>query len=182
VYVTQTERAFRVLNRHNLAKGALMTNLVVVLLLFLFLQGFACQNSGEPPPQAVSQAFFAAGPKLVKIAVKDTALVDSLISQGVDVIVIADDHVIARLDGQSAARVQTMALSMKSIKEQELVQRLIRVVMRQQSDLSELASTGIDIWEVRGDTVIAQAYDKYIRQIQSKGYSVEIIAKNVLDR
>jgi hypothetical protein len=51
--------------------------------------------------------------------------------------------------------------------------------MKENSDLAELSSVGIDIWEVKGDTILAQAYDKYIRQIKAKGYTVEIVESNI---
>jgi arginyl-tRNA synthetase len=98
-----------------------------------------------------------------------------------DVVVVEEDYIIARLSGQDAVRVQKMSLKMETFKEEELVQRLIKVVMKKKSDLQELSNTGIDIWEVKEDTVLAQAYDKYIRQIQEKGYAVEIVEKNILN-
>jgi len=153
----------------------------IYILFTIILLGFGCQNHSEQAARTVSMEFFNSGPQLVKIPLKDSAITDSLIHLGMDVIVIEKDYIIARLENQDVARVQTMSLNMETFTEEELVQRLITVVMKEKSDLRELSDIGIDIWQVRGDTVVAQAYDKYIRQIQEKGYSVEIVENNILD-
>jgi arginyl-tRNA synthetase len=154
---------------------------IYLLIPLIFLAGFGCQDQSEQTAQTVSKEFFNSGPQLVKIPIKDSAVSDSLISYGMDVVVVEEDYIIARLSGQDAVRVQKMSLKMETFKEEELVQRLIKVVMKKKSDLQELSNTGIDIWEVKEDTVLAQAYDKYIRQIQEKGYAVEIVEKNILN-
>ena len=150
----------------------------ILLSVWLGL-GLGCQSNTQQIPQTVSLQYFQSGPQLVKIPVKDASVADSLIALGMDVVVVENDYVIARLGGQEASTVQSLSLKMETFEPEELVQRLIRVVMKQRSDLRELSDTGIDIWEVKGDTVIAQAFDKYIRQIQAKGYAVEILEQNI---
>jgi hypothetical protein len=140
-----------------------------------------CQGATEQAAQAVSQDYFASGPKLVKIPVQDATVADSLINLGMDVIVVESDYVIARIGGQQSATIQAMALQLNTFKEEELVQRLVNVVTRQKSDVNELAAFGIDIWEVKGDTVVAQVFDKHIRQMQESGYTVAVIERNVLN-
>ena len=154
---------------------------IYLLIPLIFLTALGCQDQSEQAPQTVSQEFFNSGLQLVKIPIKDPAVADSLINSGMDVVVVEENYVIARLSSQDAVKVQTMSLKMETFREEELVQRLVKVVMKQKSDLQELSNTGIDIWEVKGDTVLAQAFDKYIRQIQEKGYPVEIVEKNVLN-
>jgi arginyl-tRNA synthetase len=149
----------------------------VCLLYLLFF--FGCQSQTEQTVQTVSQAYFNSGPQLVKISTTNTASADSLIKQGLDVIVIEEDYVIAKMSGSDVNTVQAMTLNMQTFKEEELVQRLIKIVMNNQSNLQDIGEIGIDIWEVKGDTVVAQAFDKYIRQLEAKGYTVEIVEKNV---
>lgn len=149
----------------------------VYLLFLLFF--FGCQSQTEQTVQTVSQAYFNSGPRLVKISITNAASADSLIMQGLDVIVIEKDYIIAKLSSSDVNTVQAMAFNMQTFKEDELVQRLIKIVMNEQGNLQDISETGIDIWEVKGDTVVAQAFDKYIRQLEAKGYSVEIVEKNV---
>lgn len=151
-----------------------------IFIPLVFVLGFGCQNHAEKAVQTVSLKSFESGPQLVKIPVKDSTVADSLINIGMDVVVVEKDYIIARLGNQDAVRAQTMSLKMETFKEEELVQRLIKIVAKK-SDLRELGDIGIDIWEVKDDTVVAQAFDKQIRQIQHKGYSVEIIENNVLN-
>ena len=148
-------------------------------LLVAVLAGISCQQTPRAVPEGVTLAYFEAGPKLVKIGLAKPADADSLLAQGMDLIVIEPDYVIARLNTQDAQQVSAMSMQMETFDEKELVQRLVKVVMNERADLAELGSTGIDIWEVRGDTVIAQAYDKYIRQIEQQGYRLEIIEKDI---
>jgi len=156
-----------------------MAKIYLIFLLLLFVIGFGCKSDSEQTAQITSLDFFKSGPQLVKIPITDAAVADSLIKLNIDVVVIEEDYVIARLGGLEASNVQSMSLKMETIKETELMQRLIKIIMKNEYDLRELSDTGIDIWEVKGDTITAQAYDKYIRQIQAKGYSVEIVEKDV---
>ena len=150
-------------------------NIIPIFLVFLL----GCQSQTEQTVQTVSQEYFNSGPQLVKISILNAAVADSLIRQGLDVIVIEDDYIIARIDSSESNLVQSMSLNMQTFKEKELLQRLIKIVINEQSDLQDLNSIGIDIWEVKGDTVLAQAFDKYIRQIEAKGYTIEIVEKNI---
>ena len=139
----------------------------------------SCQQPPEESPRKVTQAYFSTGPKLVKIVLDDPADADRLIAQGVDVIVVEPDYVIAKLDDRGGQQITNMAMQMITFEEDELVQRLIEVKMRNNENLTELSNIGIDIWEVKGDTVVAQAFDKYIRQIQALGYELQIVEKNI---
>lgn len=150
-----------------------------ILTAAMALTVLGCQKPHRPTTQTMVMASFAAGPQLVRIPITAPTQADSLMQLGFDVIVIEKDYLIARLDSAGAIGIQSMNLNMVTIQESDLVQRLIRVIMTQKSDLAELSNTGIDIWQVHGDTVVAQAYDKYIRQIRQKGYSVEIVTDNI---
>ncbi|MFQ5642003.1 MAG: hypothetical protein ACE5IR_28860, partial [bacterium] len=97
------------------------------------------------------------------------------------VIVVEENYVVARLDEEGETKVQALNLPTVDIVESDLVQRLTKIIIKSGGDTSDLADIGIDIWEVKGDTVIAQVFDKHIRQIKEKGYSIEIVERNVLD-
>jgi hypothetical protein len=155
-----------------------MKNLLISCLPAIFLAA-ACQQTPGNRQQSITPAWFETGPKLVKIDLKSSSDADSLLAHGFELIVVEPEYVIARLNSQSARQVQNMSLPMSTFDEKELVQRLIRVVIQDSTDLSELGNTGIDIWEVRGDTVIAQAFDNYIRRIESLAYEVEIVEQDI---
>jgi hypothetical protein len=44
--------------------------------------------------------------------------------------------------------------------------------------VQKIADLGVDIWEVQENVVVAQAYDKHIRQLQEIGLEVEVVADN----
>ncbi len=153
-----------------------MKRFIPLLLLLVFI---ACGQKQEKAGRPVSMEAFSSGPKLVKIPVTDPARIDSLISKGFEVIVAETGYAVVRLDSEGAQAVNAMSLNMQAVQETELVQRLIRVVMSDPADLQNIGNTGVDIWEVKGDTVIAQAYDIYIRKIKAAGFPVEIIEQDV---
>ena len=149
-----------------------------VFLLFAFSLG--CQNnSGEQ--SGSEMAVQSDGPQLKKITIQSKQQADSLLAAGIDVIVVEDDYVVARLDEANEEQVQSMHLQTKPIEESDLVQRLVKIVIKDRLDSTALLEMGVDIWEIKGDTVIAQVFDKHIRLAQEKGYPVEIVERNVLD-
>jgi len=153
-----------------------MKRLSLLLFLFVFT---ACGQKQENESRPVSMEAFSSGAKLVKIPVTDPAQIDSLYSKGFEVIVAETAYAIVRMDNEAPQSVKAMSLKMQTVQETELAQRLIRVVMSELADLQKIANVGVDIWEVKGDTVIAQAYDIYIRQIKAAGFPVEIIERDV---
>lgn len=150
------------------------------VMFWVVVFSIGCQNnSGEQ--QGSEKAVKYAGPQLKKIAIQAKAQADSLIEAGVDVIVVEEDYVVARLDEANEEQVQSMNLQAVPIKESDLVQRLVKIVIKDRLDSTELLEMGVDIWEVKGDTVIAQVFDKHIRLAEGKGYEVEVLERNVLD-
>lgn len=142
-------------------------SLSVVLLMT------ACQG-GTSEQQTLSE-----GPQLRKITISSPADVDSLISRGVEVIVIEDDFVVARTDSQQEITVQGLNLQSAPASQEDLTRRLVRIVITGRADATALSEIGMDIWEVRGDTVVGQAFDGYIREIRAMGLPVEIVRKDI---
>ncbi len=157
-----------------------MSKPVLGLMLAASL-ALACQGQPESTEQTLPEAFFASGPQLVRIPVSSSAGADSLRARGLEVVVVERDFVVARVGAAQARQVQELALQMQPVTEDDLIQRLIRVVTGEQPDLNELAGSGIDIWEVKEDTVLAQAFDKHILQLRAQGFTVEIVEDNVLN-
>lgn len=155
--------------------------LVTIFIIGLALLIVACQQKSEQPKQALSLQVFQSGPQLVKIAISDPAAADSLIQAGVEVIVQEDKWVIARINAEQAGAMQEGGKQMQSAEESDLRQRLVQIILTQPSDLQEVGDTGIDIWEVKGDTVIAQAFDIYLRRLEAMGYPVLILQNDIHD-
>ncbi len=155
--------------------------LIALALMF----GAGCQQKPQQQREAVTQAYFKEGPKLVKISITDPGDVEKLIRDSIDVIVVEPGYVIARANQSQAAAIQSLTLTMTPASETELVQRLIRVIVAEPADVQQLVDIGIDTWEIRGDTVLARAYDNYIRRIREQGFTVTILepnAANVLNK
>jgi hypothetical protein len=148
------------------------------LLFFILLVG--CRGGGgeqsAPTPREESTM-----PQIKKIAIRNKAEADSLINLGVEVIVVEDTYVAVRVDSQATAKIESINLKLEPIKEEELVQRLVKITPVDAAGRQALADLGIDIWEVRQDTVIAQVFDKHIREVEARGYRVEILERNVLN-
>jgi hypothetical protein len=155
-----------------------------ISFLFLFIMWFtiACQSStGEQGKSGSSQQLQSDVPQMRKIPISAKAEADSLIQLGIDVIVVEDAYVVARLNQSDVAKIQSANLKTEPIQETDLIQRLVKIPVNDRSKVSELADLGMDIWEVKEDTVIAQVFDKHIREAEAKGFKVEIVARNVLD-
>ncbi len=148
------------------------------LLFFTLLVG--CRGGGGEQ-SATTPQLESTMPQIKKIAITNKAEADSLINLGVEVIVVEDTYVAARVDSQATAKIQSLNLKLEPIKEAELVQRLVQITAVDTAGRQELADLGIDIWEVRQDTVIAQVFDKHIRQAEARGYRIEILERNVLN-
>lgn len=152
--------------------------------LYLLIIGLiiACQSStGEQAESRISQEIKSTMTQIKKIPINNKAEADSLIKLGIDVIVVEDNYVAARIQQGDLAKIQTTNYKTEPIREEELIQRLVKIPVEDNSKVTTLANLGMDIWEVKKDTVIAQVFDKQIREAEVKGFTVEIIARNVLD-
>ena len=139
----------------------MVRNMFLTGALLLFICG--CAEQPKETSQKITMEAFQAGPQLVKIPITGKEEAEKILATGVDVVVIEDSYLIVRISGEEAKAMDAMQTTMQPVQEKDLVQRLIRVYMNDPSDLQQIGDTGIDVWEVKGDTVVAQAYDKYIR-------------------
>jgi hypothetical protein len=73
---------------------------------------------------------------------------------------------------------QTQGLKSEPIQEADMVQRLVKIQLKDSTDLQTIVNSGVDLWQVKGDTAIARAYDIYIERLKQAGLSVTIIARN----
>lgn len=143
---------------------------ICILLLALALA--ACtQEPAQQPQQAPEDG-------LKKLSNPTGAQIQQLRDAGAEIIVREDDYVIVRTENVQ----QALDMRFEAISEQDLVQRLVHVILPDRSQLQEVIDTGIDFWEVRGDTVVARAFDLHIEQLTEAGFAVEIIAQNASAR
>lgn len=141
----------------------------VLLLLALFA---ACAQEPEQRPQA------APAQGLKKLRNPSVAQIQQLREAGAEIIVQEQDYVIVRTENVQ----QALDLQFEAMSESDLVQRLVHVMLPDSGRLQEVIDTGIDFWELRGDTVVARAFDIHIEQLTDAGFTVEVIAQNASAR
>lgn len=139
--------------------------LLLACLIFVFCQ------SEQQPQQAQSQ-------QLQKVYYKSEQEVQKLRDAGAEIIVQQPDYVIIKTNKMLTAQ----DIKSEPIKESDLVQRLVKIHVKDSIDLQTVVNSGIDLWEVKNDTAIARAYDIYIEALRKSGLSVEIIAQNASQR
>lgn len=147
-----------------------MIRLVGVLLLVALFG--ACAQEPEQTPQA------APAQGLKKLRHPTAAQIQQLREAGAEIIVQEQDYVIVRTENVQ----QALDLQFEAIAESDLVQRLVHVILPDSGRLQEVIDTGIDFWELRGDTVVARAFDIHIAQLTEAGFTVEVIAQNASAR
>lgn len=156
-----------------------MRNLLILLNIFVMFN-ISCKKQESTLPQSHEVKGMQTA-QLKKIPITDPSLVDNLLSQGLDVIVVEKDYVVIRISPEKAQVLDRLQLQAEPIQEQDLVQRLVKIPISTQQQVNELANLGMDIWEVKKDTVVAQAFDKYIREAEKLGFKVEVVKRNALD-
>ncbi|MFQ5709706.1 MAG: hypothetical protein ACE5HO_19810 [bacterium] len=154
--------------------------LLLIVLSTCLVAGCKSNEQGKAK-SSVPQQVGTNMPQLKKIPIQDKAQADSLLQQGFELIVVEDDYVIARLKPNQVSALGAAHVKIEPVEEADLVQRLVKIPVADDSTASKLANLGMDIWEVEKDTVVAQAFDKQIREAEAKGFAVKIVARNVLD-
>lgn len=134
--------------------------LLSVIIIFM-----SCKS--EQPQQAQSRG-------LQKIYYKNQDEIQQLRKAGAEIIVQEPDYVIVRTDSM----LQTQYFKSESIKETDMVQRLIKIYLKDSTDLQKVVNSGVDLWEVKADTAVARAFDIYIERLREAGLSVKMIARD----
>jgi len=150
--------------------------IVLFMLAFCML---SCRQQVQESPKPITAENFQAGPQLVKIMLDSPDVLQQLEAQNVEIIVQEDDYVIARLDQSEFGEINAMSVSLQQPKESDLVQRLIAVQVSDSSEVAAVNNSGINIWETHGDSIVAQAFDNQIKNIEAMGISVEILEDDI---
>ncbi len=140
-----------------------MQKICFLLLVIIFLM--SCKS--EQPQQAQPRG-------LQKIYYKNQDEIQQLRKAGAEIIVQEPDYVIVRTDSM----LQTQTFKLESIKEADMVQRLVKIYLKDSTDLQKVVNSGVDLWEVKADTAVARAFDIYIERLREAGLSVKIIARD----
>lgn len=136
------------------------------VMIFILL---ACGT--KKPEPAGTQA-------LQKVEIKTADDVEKLKAAGAEIVVQEKDYVIIRTDSMLSVQ----SISGQPVEEADFVQRLIMVVATDSGDLQKIVDTGIDLWHVKNDTVIARAFDLYIEKLNSMGFDVRILDEDAGNR
>ncbi len=118
------------------------------------------------------------GKGLKKVRYSSQAEVQQLRQVGAEIIVQQPDYVIIRTDSIQG----TLSVQLEAFTEAELVQRLVQISLSDSGDVQTIVDTGVDLWEVKDSTAIAQAFDIYIEKLRQSGFTVEIIAEDARNR
>lgn len=118
----------------------------------------------------------AKGPAgLRKISYANAAELERLRQTGAEIIVQQPDYVVIRTD---SAQLAALALTSQPAQEQDLVQRLVAIVLRDSTSLQTVVDSGVDLWEARGDTAVARAFDMQLEKLRQEGLAITVIAEN----
>lgn len=129
----------------------------------------ACTAQQQPGTQQVAPSSAKA---LKKIPYKNAEELQRLRAAGLEIIVQQADYVIVRTD---SATVSAFAANAAPAQEQDLVQRLVHIQLRDSSDVQRIVDSGADLWEVKSDTAIVRAFDIQLERLRSAGMSVHVL-------
>ncbi len=135
----------------------------------LILGLVACASQPEP---GVQQAPTNSAKALKKISYKNAEELQRLRDSGAEIIVQQADYVIVRTDSQTLS---AFAANATRAREQDLIQRLAHVQLRDSSDVQILVDSGVDLWEVNADTAIVRAFDIQLERLRKAGMSFSIV-------
>ena len=147
-----------------------MQTKICIFLLAIAL--CACTQEPAPQPQQAPEH------GLKKLRNPTEAQIQQLRAAGAEIIVREDDYIVVRTENVQ----QALDMRFEAISEHDLIQRLVHIILPDANQLQEVIDTGIDFWELRGDTVVARAFDIHIEQLGEAGFTVEIVARNASAR
>ena len=111
---------------------------------------------------------------LQKLENLDESQIKELEDSGAEIIVHEADYIVIRTTNMT----KPLAFSSTPIQESDLVQRLVHIHLKDSLSLQTVINSGVDFWQVDGDTAIARAFDLYIKKLQAEGLTVRIVAQD----
>ena len=138
----------------------------------LMLSLAACGTQPEP---GVQQTPTSSASGLKKITYKNAEELQRLRDSGAEIIVQQADYVIVRTDSQT---ISAFAANTTAAQEQDLIQRLAHVQLRDSSDVQKIVDAGVDLWEVQADTAIVRAFDIQLEHLRQAGLGLRVVKAN----
>jgi hypothetical protein len=139
------------------------------VMLFGALAFFACS---QQQPATTSTASTAATNRggLRKISTSDQQIIEQLRQRGVKILVQQPDYVLVYSDSSTLQPLDTQPVT-----EKDIVQRLAKIHFADKTQLQQIVDLGVDVWEVKGDSMTARVYDWYLEQLKQGGFSYRIL-------
>lgn len=134
----------------------------------LALAVWACAEQ-QPPPAASATG-------LKKIRYHSAEELQKLRAAGAEIIVQQSDYVVVRVD--SAAVSALSGVPAEQAQEKDLVQRLVHIKIDSVHDVQQIVDGGLDLWEAKGDTAIARAFDVQLERLRQAGFEFRIAAQD----
>ncbi len=141
-----------------------MKFITFLFLLSIFL--FSCAEKQQVESQQ------AGG--LQKIDNPTETQIEQLEKAGADIIVREPNYIVIRTANMS----EPMAFVSRPIQEQDFKQRLIHVYVPDSTALQTVINSGVDFWQVDGDTAVVRAFDLYINNLKDAGLDIRIVAQD----
>ncbi len=140
----------------------------ICMCLGIFIYLFGSTGGLFDTQQAFAQ-------ELKKIRYGSQEEIQQLRKSGADIIVLEEDYAIIRIHDKA----KTRSFPAEKVKEEDFVQRLVYIHLKNSDDIQDVVDLGVDVWEVKDLVVIASALDIYIERLREKGFIVEIKEKNI---
>ena len=142
-----------------------MKFMLITMLIAFGLIGCQTQETAQTMSSATA---------LKKIRYHDEAEIEKLRQAGAEIVVKQPGYVIVRTNKMVGA----LTADTEPVAEQDFVQRLVSVQLRDRSELQAVVDAGVDLWEVGADSVVARAFDLQIASLQQQGYTIHILAED----
>lgn len=139
-----------------------MRTSIICLLLALAFGGCRQNNS---TPSAVQTGDTA----LYRIENPAPAVLDSLRGAGGQILVHEQDFVIVRLPKARLQSLEPQKISYKMATQEDLKYRLVQIATPTNDDRQTVADLGLDIWQVKPDSLLARALDIQLDSLRVHG-------------
>jgi hypothetical protein len=138
----------------------------------LVLGLIGCASQPEP---GVQQAPSSSADALKKISYQNAEELQRLRDSGAEIIVQQENYVIVRTDSQTLS---AFAANAAAVQEQDLIQRLVHVQLRDAGDVQLIVDAGADLWEVKSDTAIVRAFDIQLERLRKAGVPYRLVKQD----
>ncbi len=141
----------------------------------LLMSLVACTSERADQTTSTQQVAMTSANALKKIPYKSAEELQRLRESGAEIIVQGADYVIVRSDSQTLS---AFAANATPAQEQDLIQRLAHIALRDSSDVQKIVNSGVDLWEVKSDTALVRAFDIQLERLRHAGMAFRIVKED----